>query len=142
MPGTVYKTKQRQAILDLLDKNTDCHLTADEIFEALAKNSVRVSRTTVYRYLDMLVNEGVVRKFDQGNGEKSCFQIVSDKGCHEHYHLKCTGCGKLIHLECELVKELEKHISEEHGFKIDQTRTVFYGLCENCKKEPGEKDDA
>ena len=45
---------------------------------------------------------------------------------------KCEKCGKLIHLHCDELEEIQTHILKEHRFKMDPMRTVFYGLCENC----------
>ena len=41
-------------------------------------------------------------------------------------------CGKLIHLHSEELEEVQGHILDECHFKIDPTRTVFYGICDNC----------
>jgi Fur family ferric uptake transcriptional regulator len=46
--------------------------------------------------------------------------------------LKCEECGALLHLECDLVNEIHRHILDRHTFQIDTTRTVFYGKCESC----------
>ncbi|MBQ1555500.1 MAG: transcriptional repressor, partial [Clostridia bacterium] len=53
-------------------------------------------------------------------------------GCDRHFHLKCTACGRIIHLDCGFMSEFEKHIGEHHGFRVDNARTVIYGLCEAC----------
>ncbi len=127
-----YKTKQRDAILDLLRKNNDRHMTADDIYTSLMGSGVKVGKTTVYRYIEALVNEGAVRRYDNGGTGGACFQIVENGSCQTHYHLRCTGCGKLFHLQCGLVRELQQHVLKDHGFAIDGSRTVFYGLCREC----------
>ena len=47
---------------------------------------------------------------------------------------KCEKCGKLIHLQCNEVESLKQHMMEHHGFEMDSLRTVFYGICSECKK--------
>ena len=56
-----------------------------------------------------------------------------------HFHLKCTGCGRLILVECDYLGEVSKHVLEHHQFTIDNTKTVLYGLCADCAaKNQGE----
>ena len=56
----------------------------------------------------------------------------------EQKNCKCEKCGKLIHLHCEDVVKLEQHLMDSHGFRMDPCRTVFYGICEECR---GLEDD-
>ena len=51
------------------------------------------------------------------------------------YHCKCEKCGKLIHLQCEEVESLKQHMMEHHNFEMDALRTVFYGICSECRKK-------
>lgn len=66
--------------------------------------------------------------------------LKSVQGSHEKesqmvcYHCKCEKCGKLIHLQCNEVESLKQHMMEHHGFEMDSLRTVFYGICSECKK--------
>ena len=48
-------------------------------------------------------------------------------------HCKCEKCGKLIHLHCDEVESLKKHMMEHHSFEMDSLRTVFYGICNECR---------
>jgi ABC-type Zn uptake system ZnuABC Zn-binding protein ZnuA len=50
------------------------------------------------------------------------------------YHCKCEKCGKLIHLQCDEVENLRKHMMEHHSFEMNPVRTVFYGICSDCRK--------
>ena len=120
-----YNTKQSKMVFDILLENKDRHLTADEIFEKLRISGESVGKTTIYRHLEKLCASGEVRKFTGGDGDSACYQ----------YHLKCTECGKLIHAECKFLSELSAHIYNEHGFKVDGSRTVLYGVCGDCLKK-------
>lgn len=127
-----YKTRQRTIIEDILKDNCDIHMTVDDIVLKLNVRGDNVGRTTVYRTLEKLVNEGKVRKYTAEN-ESACFQYLNDTGrCHEHFHLKCTVCGELLHLDCEKITELAYHILNEHGFSLNTGRTVLYGRCQKC----------
>lgn len=130
-----YKTKQSELIEEYLKANADRHLTVDDICAGL-KNEV--GRTTVYRNLERLCLSGTVRKYILTDGGSACYQYADCGAQSRHFHLKCLKCGRLFHLECEHLKEIDGHIRAEHGFAVDPTRTVFYGLCEKCLSEQKE----
>ncbi len=133
MPIKEYKTRQRGIIEKCMQDNKNRHLTAEDIIELLKAQNCVVGRTTVYRTLERLIKENKVRRYETGNGLSACFQYVeADTFCCEHFHLQCTSCGKLFHVECEHLSSIGAHIKSEHGFSVDKTRTVFYGLCDNC----------
>lgn len=128
-----YITKQSTEILECLKENKNRHLTADEVYGILCSNGVSVGRTTVYRHLEKLYADSVIRKFTLGDSTSACYQFFEgDEKCFNHYHLKCTVCGKLIHAECGFLNELSEHIFNEHNFKIDGEKTVLYGVCSVC----------
>ena len=129
-----YKTKQRAAILEYLKNNVDNHITADNIIEYFKAIDNPIGKSTVYRYLDNLVEENIVRKYASSeHGGSACFQYVDGKDeCHMHFHMKCSKCGSLIHLDCHEIEELSDHIFKDHKFKIDMCKTVLYGTCEKC----------
>ncbi|MBR1724471.1 MAG: hypothetical protein IJ723_05575, partial [Ruminococcus sp.] len=64
----------------------------------------------------------------------ACYEYLDVGGCQkcDCYHFKCTGCGRLIHLECREVDHILSHLEQSHGFKLDPVRTVFYGCCAEC----------
>ena len=120
-----YNTKQSKMVFDILLENKDRHLTADEIFEKLRKSGESVGKTTIYRHLEKLCASGEVRKFTGGDGDSACYQYAGKNAeCREH-----------IHAECKFLSELSAHIYNEHGFKVDGSRTVLYGVCGDCLKK-------
>lgn len=131
-----YQTAQSRRILALLQENKARHLTAEEVYFLLKEKGETVGQTTVYRQLEKFFSEGVVRKFAGTDGGGACFQLAENgEVCKAHYHLKCTACGALFHAECDFLDELSDHIRAEHGFVIDGSRTVLYGLCADCVKK-------
>lgn len=128
-----YKTRQRELIKGCLNKNSSRSLTADELYELLRLAGTSVGKATVYRCLDALVTEGCVRKFVAHRGESAGYQYVEHgEDCSEHFHLKCTECGGLVHLGCEYMRDIDRHIFEHHDFYVDNSKTVLYGLCARC----------
>ena len=131
-----YVTKQRLQLQEYMALNREKHMTADEIREELKKGGIEISSATVYRTLERLIEEGKVRKYIADEGKSACYQYVDENGnCARHFHLKCTRCGRLIHLECDYMKDIERHVFEHHKFTVDNTKTVLYGICGDCGHE-------
>lgn len=129
-----YTTKQRDLIMKCLLDNRQNHLTAEDVVTYLKKQGTPVGKTTVYRYLEKLSSDGEVHKYFIEDRIGACFQYSEDKNkCNEHFHMKCVYCGKLIHLECEYLNEIQTHVGKSHNFKIDKFKTVFYGRCDSCE---------
>lgn len=128
-----YITKQSQLIKDFLEKNSDRHFSSDEIYFALISQGESIGKTTVYRQLEKLAEEGQVQKFSSGANGACCYQLTS-AACRNHYHLKCSKCGKLLHIECDFLDKLSEHIYDGHKFTIDTSKIVLYGLCEACRE--------
>ena len=83
-----------------------------------------------------LVEQGLVAKYVVDGTSSACFEYLGhDEHCHKHicFHCKCEKCGKVIHLECGEMAHLGEHMLADHGFQWDFTRTVFYGICEECR---------
>ena len=130
-----YNTKARKYILEYLTQNSDTTVTAADISSYLSKMGLSVNYTTVYRYLNRLVKEQKIIKFSSENGTGSVYQLIrQDNACDNHIHIQCVKCGRLIHLDCSFMKDLESHLSQEHGFKLKCSGSILYGLCDNCKK--------
>ncbi len=132
-----YHTKNYDELLSFLKSIPGKHISVQEICAHFSYKEKPMGMTTVYRQLERLVEQGVVQKYNLENGERACFEYIGeggqvhDKNC---FHCKCTKCGKLIHIECEEISRIEKHILDDHDFVIDEAHTVFYGLCKECRK--------
>ena len=136
-----YKTKQSQLVLSFLMANRDRHLIADEVVEHLKQQGTAVSKATVYRQLDRLVEQSLVRKYILGDGTSACYQYCGDDlERHLHYHLKCCSCGELFHVSCNYLDTIAAHIFNEHHFQVDSSKTVLYGTCEACCKQAERED--
>ncbi len=130
-----YKTKQREALKNAVIKSGGRHITVDGMTALLLEGGNSVGRTTVYRYLEKMVDEGKARKYAHA-GESACYQYIGEgDSCKEHFHLKCEACGRLIHIECNHLDVLGEHINSFHGFSINRLKTVLYGVCEECSRK-------
>ena len=131
-----YKTKQKEILIECLDNNKDIHMTAAEISERLKESGHHLGMSTVYRQLDKLVAAGVVRKYIIDENSSACYQFIGGSGkCCEHFHLKCSVCGRLIHTDCHLMQQIAEHMKTSHGFVVDPARTILYGICSECADE-------
>ena len=131
-----YQTKQKACLLAYLEEHAHEHVTAGELVQALVQHGTPVGAATVYRQLERLEKEGLVRRYSLDDRGGACWQYAGEEAasgaCHDHFHLKCTSCGTLFHLDCGHLREIASHVAEEHGFVIDPARTVFYGVCKDC----------
>lgn len=131
-----YRTKQRELIETFFQENKEKHVTAEDIRNFLRGRDTPVSKATVYRCLDKMLAQGKIRKYTIEEGVGSCYQYIEEQqSCREHYHFKCSGCGRLFHITCDLMNEISEHVYQEHDFVIDSSKTVFYGLCGECRKK-------
>ncbi len=130
-----YKTKQRDILLKYLETVPGVHITANDVCEYFKKQGANIGQSTIYRHLEGLVDEGIINKYIIDGNSPACFEYV---GANSHicgnvcFHCKCEKCGKLIHLHCDEMEEIQEHLFKAHQFKMDPLRTVFYGLCEEC----------
>ncbi|MCR5108844.1 MAG: transcriptional repressor [Lachnospiraceae bacterium] len=130
-----YRTKQRDELIDYFVGLNGEHTTAAEICNDLKSKGSSIGMATVYRQLEKLVDEGIVNKYFIDEGSSACFEYAADVTGDTYprcYHMKCESCGRLIHLDCAEIRNLEEHVFSEHSFRINPLRTVFYGLCEEC----------
>lgn len=128
-----YNTAQKEKLMDFLISSREKHTSVQEISAYLRSEGTPVGTATIYRQLDKLVDKGIVRKFVIDGKTGACYQYIeNDKECREHFHLKCLSCGRLIHLSCGQLMDINHHIAERHGFIVDPSQTVFYGRCADC----------
>ena len=133
-------TAPRQAILNVLS-TTSKHLSAEDVYLAVHKVYPAIGLTTVYRTLELLVQSGIIFKFDFGDGKARYELREGPKGIGHHHHLVCTGCGRIVDYtdfideEVELLKRTEKGLSKKYNFKITNHLIQFYGLCDKCKNK-------
>jgi Fur family ferric uptake transcriptional regulator len=129
-------TLPRRVILDLFSKS-DGHLLAKDIYIKINNKFPDIGLTTVYRTLDLLVQKGMINKFDLGEGQ-SRYELAWDFKEH-HHHLVCSKCGKMIDYndfiddEINFFADIQKFLSKKYNFQINNHEVYFYGKCNSCK---------
>ncbi|MCH8289173.1 MAG: transcriptional repressor [Candidatus Marinimicrobia bacterium] len=107
------------------------HFDADEIYFRLRSEKKRVSRATVYRTLDLLVENGFVSKVNVGQSQVHFENTLAQK---HHEHLVCTQCGKIIEFNNKLLEEEQNRICKEYGFLPTKHNLIVFGLCDKCQR--------
>jgi len=133
-------TKPREAILSVMEKTKD-HLSAEDIYLKVYAFYPNIGLTTVYRNLELLVEMGMVVKFEFGHG-KAKYELADDysKKAH-HHHLVCKTCSRIIEYsdfmddEIRFLKTAEKGLSQKYNFQITNHLIQFYGYCDKCVKK-------
>ena len=122
-------TIQRRVILQALASRDD-HPTADQILQQVRKRLPEVSRTTVYRVLDTLVELGLAVKIcSPGKGARF------DPKTHRHHHLVCVQCEKVTDFEAPKLNLLPLPDTRTRAFDILDYSIHFRGLCADCKRQ-------
>lgn len=124
-----YRTKQKDELLHFLSTVADRQLTIEEIASELPD----IGKSTVYRLVRQLVEDGVLRRFVADNSRRFLYQYAGQPDCCEHLHLKCTVCGRLIHLRHGLSRQMKQTIASQYGFSIDGAKTMLFGCCGDCR---------
>lgn len=122
------KSRQRQRILELL-QGTKSHPTADWVYKKLKEEIAELSLGTVYRNLNVLVEQGRIEKLPFG----STFDRFEAK-IDAHYHLVCEHCGLVEDFHMPQYAEINKKAEKLGSFKISRHRIDFFGLCKKCQK--------
>jgi Fur family peroxide stress response transcriptional regulator len=122
-------TIQRRTVFAELARRRD-HPTADQVYDAVRGRLPGLSRTTVYRVLDALVDAGLARKVHHAGGAAR-FDPMTGR----HHHLACEACGRLVDLEDALVPPLRLPQTIGTGFRIKDYSVSFTGLCPACAKK-------
>ena len=138
MSKITYNTKQKQIIYDFLLSHKDMLMTCDEISDQLKESGTPVGKATLYRFLDSLVSSGDARKVADDKKKSAAYQLLDKQmNCESHMHLKCTCCGSFVHLGCDFMHSVGEHILKHHQFKIDNSKTLIYGICGECSAKGG-----
>lgn len=120
------RSRQRERILGIL-QNTDTHPTASWVYDELKKEFNNLSMGTVYRNINILVDQNLVQKIEAG----SSFDRF-DANTDVHYHFICRECGCIDDLPLDKMADLNEMVSRETGYQAESHRLDFYGMCPAC----------
>ncbi len=137
-----YKSKYRSWITDYFEDNAERRIGVQEIHTRMQSEGMNVNLTTVYRNLDRLAEERVLSKEKMPEEDGHFYRYLRPElGCTGHLHLTCRRCGRIIHLNCEFMKEIQEHLNADHGFMLDCGQSMLVGLCRECGAGQREKEE-
>ena len=123
-------SRQREEILDVL-KDSYNHPTAEEIYILVTKKETKISRSTVYRNINILVEKGIIEKITIATGPDRYDYLHK-----EHYHAICKVCGKAFDFYYKFEKDnLISNIKKQTSVDIDINSITINGICEKCKSK-------
>ncbi len=123
-------SKQREAILDVIKQNP-IHPTAEGIYQLVSKKEPQISKSTVYRNINILVELGEIQKLNMTIGPDRYDYIYK-----EHSHIICEKCGKISDFYYNFNKKsISNEILKQIGNYMDVSSITVYGICEDCKSK-------
>jgi Fur family ferric uptake transcriptional regulator len=127
-------TSQRQKILDLFEADSyGRHLSAEEIHHALAAQGKKISFSTIYRALHMLVSLGLIQEVELVEGRK--LYELSTPSTNPHHHLVCVHCGAFNEFTDEQVTQVSARETLQRGFSLVNCQFTVLGVCPQCQKK-------
>ncbi|MPY07980.1 ferric iron uptake transcriptional regulator [Moraxella catarrhalis] len=129
-------TLPRIKILEMLENAEHHHMSAEDVYRALAEQGEDVGLATVYRVLTQFEQAGIVERHNFENN-LSVFEIVQDE---HHDHLVCDVCGKIVEFHNSIIEEEQFKVAQAHNFKLSGHSLILYGVCDSpeCLKSSDE----
>ena len=125
-------TRQRRMVYDAVLRLAD-HPTAEAVYETVHAQDARVSKATVYRNLNLLAENGEIRRVPMPDADRF------DHTTTRHAHLHCAVCGGVWDAPLPYAEENDAAVAEKTGFLIRCHETVFEGVCPACRAESEKK---
>ena len=121
------RTRQRRLVYEAV-ASTDAHPTAEWAYERVRREMPRISLGTVYRNLQLLVSEGLLRSWTRGRTTRY------DADLAPHDHFSCRRCGLLLDLERTPRAFAEERRLRARGHEIEEHVLEFVGICRDCRR--------
>ena len=123
-------TKQREIVLETV-RNSDRHLTAEEVFERARVSMPRIVRATVYNNLNYLTEHGMIRRV-RVYREPDRFDRVMEK----HDHMICDRCGRMTDIK---LGDVDSVLAEKTGVDITSYELCVHYICDECREKEKQK---
>jgi Fur family transcriptional regulator, ferric uptake regulator len=128
-PAGAKRSSKRDLILNVFLKQ-EGHLSADDLFDITRREDQRISRATVYRTLQWMVDAGMARKVDFGEGR---FRFEHSYRHPRHFHLICKTCNQSSEFLSSDIEAFIEEIAAARNFAARQSVVQIYGECESCR---------
>lgn len=121
-------TLPRVKILQILEKASSHHFSAEEVYRILLESGEEIGLATVYRVLTQFEEAGLVKRHNFAEG-RSVFEL--DHGAH-HDHLVCVKCGHVEEFVDSIIEQRQEEVAKKAGYTITDHNLNIYGICAGC----------
>ena len=128
-PSGSRRSSKRELIVNVFLRQ-EGHLSADDLVDVLRSEGHTTSRATVYRTLQWMVDAGIARKVDFGEGR---FRFEHSYRHPRHFHLICKSCNRSFEFLSSDIDALIEEVAAARGFASRQSVVQIYGACEECQ---------
>jgi Fur family transcriptional regulator, ferric uptake regulator len=128
-PAGSKRSSKRELIVNVFLRQ-EGHLTAEDLVDLIRKEDHRISRATIYRTLQWMVDAGIARKVDFGEGR---FRFEHSYRHPRHYHLICKTCNRSFEFLSSDIEALVEEVAAARGFTPRQSVLQIHGTCEACR---------
>jgi Fur family transcriptional regulator, ferric uptake regulator len=122
-------TAERQAVFDQLFARHE-HVEADEILVRLRARGKKISRATIYRTLELLVDSGIVGRVRIREIGYRYERLLAGE---HHDHLICNECGRVIEFFEPRIESLQDEVCDRYGFLSISHSHQMRGICKQCR---------
>jgi Fur family ferric uptake transcriptional regulator len=126
--GSKHSNKREEIVNFFLRQ--EGHLSADDLVDLIRRENNRISRATVYRTLQWMVDAGIARKVDFGEGR---FRFEHSYRQPRHFHLICKTCHRSFEFLSSDIEGLVEEVAAARNFSASQSVVQIYGTCEACR---------
>jgi Fur family ferric uptake transcriptional regulator len=128
-PAGTKRSSKRDLIVNVFLRQ-EGHLSADDLVVVIKREDQRISRATVYRTLHWMVEAGIARKVDFGEGR---FRFEHSYRHPRHFHLICKACNRSYEFLSSDIEAIVEEVAAARGFTARQSVVQIYGTCESCR---------
>jgi Fur family ferric uptake transcriptional regulator len=128
-PAGSKRSSKRDFIVNVFLRQ-EGHLTADNLVDLIRREDQRISRATIYRTLQWMVEAGIARKVDFGEGR---FRFEHSYRHPRHFHLICKTCSRSFEFLSSDIESLIEEVATARNFAPRQSVLQIHGTCEACR---------
>ena len=128
-PSGGKRSSKREQIVNVFLRQ-EGHLSADDLVDLIRREDHRISRATIYRTLQWMVDAGIARKVDFGEGR---FRFEHSYRQPRHFHLICKTCHRSFEFLSSDIEALVEEVAGARNFTASQSVVQIYGTCEECR---------
>jgi Fur family transcriptional regulator, ferric uptake regulator len=128
-PAGGKRSSKREQIVNVFLRQ-EGHLSADDLVDLIRREDQRISRATVYRTLQWMMDAGIARKVDFGEGR---FRFEHSYRQPRHFHLICKTCHRSFEFLSSDIEGLIEDVAAARSFSASQSVVQIYGTCEECR---------